>query len=301
MRFPILKLFFVVLLLVLAPRVVVQAEEWMRGAVAVASVSGDVVVEEVGGEPIQLSATRELPVYFSGLLKVQSNKRSEAVFLKASNRISMYNSGAGFFAIERFGQEVGASAEQAKSRMILNLRQGLLVVDHRAMGEGSQMIVETPLGRISAKKGWWLMEIAYDASGHIYNFFIECADGVLRFTDCAGATYTLRRGQRLTGAGTSMRPAIQVSELSERASRRFEAFSVLQAEADSLELSTHAFSAKMRPMNTVTQQERPAATVESFGAAEKRPLIIKYAPQSPPVSPFRAVIRAPSLYEADLF
>lgn len=301
MSVSILKLFWVVPVLVFAPRIVAHAEEWMRGAVAVASVAGDVVVEEVSGEPLQLSAAQELPLYLSGLLKVRSERRSDAVFLEASNQVSMYHAGAGFFAIERFGQEVGAVAQQGKSRMILNLRQGLLVVDHRAMNEGSQMIVETPLGRITAKQGWWLMEIAYDLSGHVYDFSIECADGVLRFTDGPGATYTLRSGQRLTGAGTSVRPAIQVSELSERASQWFEAFSVLQGEADTLQLSAQTFAAKMQPMGAIMSQERAAAPLESSATPEQRPLIIEYAPQSPPVSPFRAVIRKPSLYEADLF
>ncbi len=37
------------------------------------------------------------------------------------------------------------------------------------------------------------------------------------------------------------------------------------------------------------------------GSAAKRPLVIEYAPQSAAVTPFRAVIRAPSSGQADLF
>ncbi len=301
MRLPILKVFFVIPICMVAPFVTTQAGEWMRGAVAVTSVSGEVALEEVGGESVRLSVADELPLYFSGLLNVRTAQASEAVFLKTSNQISIYNAGTGFFAIERFEQELGASSEQGKSRMILHLRQGLLAVDNRALSEASQMIVETPLGRISVKNGWWLMEIAYDERSHIYDFSIECADGVLRFTDRPGATYTLRSGQRLLGAGVSSRPSIEVAEISEDASEFFEEFSELEAGVDSMELSQDAFRAAMRAIGNVAEPERSTATGEFGASAGKRPLIIEYAPQSPPVTPFRAVIRAPSRYEADLF
>ena len=154
-----------------------QAEEWVRGAVVVTSVRGDVLVEETGGASLQLhQGDDSLPRVASGLLQV-STQPDNALFLQTSNQISIYNEGAGFFAIERFEQDIGVSMDQGKSRMILNFRQGLLGVDNRTLSENSQMIVETPLGRLSTKHAWWVMTIIYEERSRIYNFSIECADG----------------------------------------------------------------------------------------------------------------------------
>ena len=295
----LLKIFSVVAVGLFAAFVTLQAEEWMRGAAVVTSVTGEVVLEEVGGESLQMHPKDSLPRPVSGLLNVRTELK-DAVFLKTSNRISIYNEGAGFFAIERFEQDVATSMDQGKSRMIFNFRQGLLAVDNRALSDASQMIVETPLGRISVKDGWWLMKIAYDERSHLYDFSIECADGVLRFTDKAGDTYTLRNGQRLRGAGASSRASIEVAEISDAGSEFFEEFAVLEVAAAALELSPEAFLQKMKSLKHA--QTEVAATPEaSEGSEAKRPLVIEYAPQSAAVTPFRAVIRPPSSYQADLF
>ena len=294
-----LKIFSVVTACLSSAVAMLQAEEWMRGAAVVTSVMGAVTLQEVGGESLQMHSADALPRPVSGLLKVRTQSK-DAVFLKTSNRISIYNEGAGFFAIERFEQDVATSMDQGKSRMILNFRQGLLAVDNRALSEDSQMIVETPLGRISVKDGWWLMKIGYDKRSHIYDFSVECADGVLRFTNHSGETYTLRNGQRLRGAGASARASIEVSEMSDEASEFFEEFVVMEADAVALKLSPEVFLSKMKSLEHA-QGEVAAISKAPEGSAAKRPLVIEYAPQSAPVTPFRAVIRPPSSYQADLF
>jgi hypothetical protein len=55
----------------------------------------------------------------------------------------------------------------------------------------------------------------------------------------------------------------------------------------------------MRSIDHIGAPADVATTVESQQRDARRPLLIEYAPQSPPVSPFRGLIRAPSLYEAD--
>ena len=276
-----------------------QAEQWMRGSAVVTMVQGEPRLEEVGGEMIQLSSDASLPRHVLGLLQVRTAV-GDSVFLETSNQISIYNEGSGYFAIERFEQDIAKSLDAGKSRMILNFREGLVAVDNRALSDNSQMIVETPLGRISVKNGWWLMDIAYDPRSHIYDFSIECADGVLRFSDLAGDTYTLRNGQRLRGAGASVRPSIEVGEISEDASELFEDFAAMEAAVAELDLRSEAFRAKMQPMQLADSgADAPVEVTEARGS--KRPLVIEYAPQSAPVTPFRAVIRPPSSYQADLF
>jgi hypothetical protein len=296
------KVFFILFAALFAAVAMLQAQDWMRGAVVVTSVVGEVIVEEAGGESLQIHATDRLPLAVSGLLQIRT-KEEDAVFLKTSNRISVYNAGAGFFAIERFEQDVGTSMDHGKSRLIFNFRQGLVVVDNRALSDDSQMIVETPVGRISVKAGWWLMNIAYDQRSNQYDFSIECADGVLRFTERNGNTYTLRNRQRLRGAGESLRVSIEVSEISEEAGELFEEFALTEAGAVALELSSEIFLPKMKRLRQVESGAAEPAQVAQRPerSAAKRPLMIEYAPQSAAVTPFRAVIRAPSSYQADLF
>jgi hypothetical protein len=110
----------------------------------------------------------------------------------------------------------------------------------------------------------------------------------------------LRNGQRLRGAGASGRPSIEVGAISEDASELFEDFAAMELSVAELDLSPEAFRAQMKPM----QLSRSGADVSASGTAtrgSKRPLLIEYAPQSAPVTPFRAVIRPPSSYQADLF
>ena len=292
------KVFSIAFAALFAALTMLQAEDWMRGAAVVTSVAGEVILEQVGGESLQMNPTDRMPLVVSGLLQI-STKEKDSVFLKASNQISIYHEGAGFFAIERFEQDVATSSmDLGKSRMILNFRQGLLVVDNRALSEASQMIVVTPLGRMSVKNGWWSMEIAYDARRQLYDFSIKCADGALRFTDLFGQTYTLRSGQRLVGAGTSASASIRVAESSAAESELFEEFEVMQADADAL--SPAIFRSKMKQLKQVKNTVGVTAAVPESDSA-KRPLVIEYAPQSAPVTPHRALIRAPSSYQADLF
>jgi hypothetical protein len=296
------KVFFILFAALFAAVAMLQAQDWMRGAVVVTSVVGEVIVEEAGGESLQIHATDRLPRAVSGLLQIRT-KAEDAVFLKTSNRLSIYNKGAGFFAIERFEQDVGTSMDHGKSRLIFNFRQGLVVVDNRALSDDSQMIVETPVGRISVKNGWWLMSIVYDQRSDQYDFSIECADGVLRFTERNGNTYTLRNRQRLRGVGESLRVSIEVSEISEEAGELFEEFALMEAGAAALELSSEIFLPKMKRLRQVESGAAEPAQVAQRpeGSAAKRPLMIEYAPQSAAVTPFRAVIRAPSSDQADLF
>lgn len=278
-----------------------QAEEWVRGAVVVTSVRGDVLVEETGGASLQLhQGDDSLPRVASGLLQV-STQPDNALFLQTSNQMSIYNEGAGFFAIERFEQDIGVSMDQGKSRMILNFRQGLLGVDNRTLSENSQMIVETPLGRLSTKRAWWVMTIIYDERSRIYNFSIECADGVVRFNDQRGHTYILRNGQRLSGAGASARASIEVGEMSEDGSELFEDFARMKEEGEALELTTDTFRPKMKTLNYSNQGKGTKAEVVQPINISKPPVLIEYAPQTTSVTPYRAVIRRPSAYEVDMF
>jgi hypothetical protein len=285
---------------------VASAADWMTGAVVVELVEGAVVLEEVGADSAELEIV-QLPQYTSGLLRLRT-QADGAVFFRTSNSISVYNEGPGFFAVERFEQEVDARGEfdltgeeSGQSRMILHMREGLLVVDSRGLGDLSRVIVEVPLGRISVNKGWWMMQISQHERTKAYSFSLACADGVLRFTDRKGAKYTLSAGQRLSGVGSSERPSIAVAEISTEARSAFQRFSDLAATLATEELSAVALRAKMNPMVNVTKKVDPLLGTTRKTPAGKRPLIIEYAPQPPPVSESRGIICPPLADQTDLF
>jgi hypothetical protein len=272
-----------------------SAETWMTGSVVIESIEGSVSLEVVGADSVELNVV-EIPQYTLGLLRVRAEGES-AVLLRTSNQISIYNAGPGFFAIERFEQMADAridlntnGEEQGQSHMILHLREGELVVDSRKLNEASQLIIEVPMGRISVRNGWWLMRIS-----------IECADGVLRFTDRLGASYTLRGGQRLSGVGSSERPSIEVAEITEEGREAFDRFSARLVSVSTAKLSWAAFQEEMKPTINLSTQVDPVISSARKSESDKRPLLIEYAPQSSPVTQFRAVIRPPSAGQADLF
>ena len=61
------KVFFIILTCLCVSCATGQAEQWMRGAVAVAAVQGEPRLEEVGGETLQLSSESPLPRHVLGL------------------------------------------------------------------------------------------------------------------------------------------------------------------------------------------------------------------------------------------
>jgi hypothetical protein len=277
---------------------VASAADWMTGAVVVEIVEGAVVLEEVGAYSEELEIV-QLPQYTSGLLRLQT-QADGAVFFRTSNSISVYNQGPGFFAVERFEQEADARSEfdltreeSGQSRMILNMREGLLVVDSGGLSDLSRLIVEVPLGRISVNKGRWMVQISRHERTKAYSFSLACADGVLRFTDRNGVKYTLRAGQRVYGVGSSERPSIVVAEISTEERSAFQRFSELAATLAIEELSPAALRAKMNPLANVSKKVDPLLGTARKTPVGKRPLIIEYAPQPPPVSEFRGIICPP--------
>ena len=106
----------------------------------------------------------------------------------------------------------------------MNFREGQITVDNRYMFDTSQFLAETPIGTVRALGGIWQMNISFDSSSHRFNFHISCIDGLVRFTDFTGKQHSLRDGQRLSGAGLSTSPSIEVGEIVERTSEQIQLF-----------------------------------------------------------------------------
>lgn len=283
----------------------ISAETWVQGSVIVHSVDGAAVFSELGVAPYNI-VSEKTPVPLGGLFSCRVDDHS-SVFFSTSNRMFVQYEGVGSFSVERFDQVEPRSeqwqsegAEVGQSRTIYYLRNGTIAVDLRSMAETSQCMIELPLGRVSLKRALIGIQIEYDPRGEIFSFVFACIDGQMRFIDNRGQTYTLRRGQRLTGAGSRMTPSIEVGEMSADWSERVENFQEMIEEyrepAGLLSAYQPHFQVINRSNVAATSTPRSDVTLST-----RRPIVIQRAREPAPVTPFRGEIPPPSAIQAGIF
>ncbi len=247
------------------------------------------------GEPVQAVAATDLPFYLSGRFEGEAGG-GEEIFLVGSNRIRLGFFGSGVFAVERFEQVLESEAP-GSSRMIISLQRGEVAIDARDLSAGSQVILESPVGRLSAGGDRFLMRLQFDERSGIFDFSIAVHSGAVRFTDRRGERYTVRSGQRLNGAGKSQAPAIEIGELREEDQERRAYLDAVFAPVDARPFDMEAFRGSMVAMSVAVNEaaEPPEA------ASEEAPILIDYAGKPASVVPFRAEARPPADWEVDLF
>jgi hypothetical protein len=282
-----------------------DAETWVRGALTLHEVSGQVVLREIGEGVVSLEEV-QMPVSTSGLVNCEALKGASA-FFSTSNRNYIYFEGNGSFGLERFEQimpdpQVWAdeAREPTQSRMILNFRSGILIVDSRNMLDLSQCLIETPVGRLMVRGALWQMQISFDPRSQIFDFTINCSDGRVRFTDLGGQQYTLRAGQRLAGAGVRETPSIEVGEKTDRFEEQMEQFQIL---SDLHFAAANEWAQYSDHLKAIKQGSRQAsvAPVTNPAGSIRRPIVIEYASEPDPVTPFRAEVKPPTVDQADIF
>ena len=290
----------------LAAATCLSGAEWVRGALTLHEVTGEIVLSPLGGDRFVMGSGR-VPETMPGLVECAAAHGASA-FFSASNRSAILFSGEGSFAIERFEQTVASPGawerggrEPGQSRVIVNFRSGRIAIDSRRMAEASQYLVETPLGRITVRRALWQMRIEFDPRSGIFDFTITCSDGRVRFTDLQGEQYTLRTGQRLSGAGSRTSPSIEVGEATGRSQEQMRDFRQLLVDRAAVLDDWQAFEPFLSEASQTSSESTATAARRRPSGSDRRPIIIDYAEDPPPVSPFRGEIRAPSADEADLF
>lgn len=294
---------FVICAVCLTGRLYGQA--WQQGSVAFTHIDDGVELSAMGGAPLKPEG-QALPFYSAGLF-TSKNGPSSRTMLMASNGVIADYRGAGDFSIERFEQQghfegewLEEDVESGQSRMIFNLRQGTLVLGQRNLADPSQLIVEAPVGRISASRGvLWMVEMSKDARKHTFAFNIYCFEGAIHLTDLRGRVYTIRNGQRISGAGDVKQPSIEVAEITLDAVEYLEDYKVRRDLLLAMEFSDEALLAVMKPLPS--RLFAPVEVDPSTIASDVRPVLIEYVPRTEVVTPFRGVANPPSVYEADLF
>ncbi|MEM1221356.1 MAG: hypothetical protein AAGH40_01225 [Verrucomicrobiota bacterium] len=293
--------FLLILSFVLLAKSGFTEEKWRSGSLALLKANGQFEIATTG-KFMTVNEEKTLPAYEIGILKIDSEEWC-SVYAVGSNNLSLQFTGPGFFAVERFEQNTLPLEQdpEAKSRVIVNLRKGRLVFDDRSPKIQSSLILETPLGRINSSGAYWSMRIDYDENSRLYNFQMECADGLLRFTDLNGEVYMLRSRQRLSGAGSSSSPSIEAAEFTNDEEELFESYQRVVDSAAEIEISAVEMQKYMRIFQRETKVASPAASSPSSSAKVTRPLIIEFEPAPKPVTPFRGELRPPTDRETDIF
>jgi len=281
------------------------ASELVRGGLILHEVNGQVGLKELGKDVTRLS-TGDVPITTMGLIECEASDGSSA-FFTASNRSAIYFEGSGSFAVERFEQVMPELAEWnadsvEQSRIILNFRGGDLIVDTRKMRKlkSSQFLVETPLGRLTTKRALWQMRILFDPRSQIFDFTIICTEGRVRFTDLQGQQYTVHAGRRLAGAGSRMIPSIEVGESTERSQEQMQRYQDLSSQHSDAADDFTQYLAYLAVIERNVRSNSERAALGRLNTA-RRPIVIEYAKEPEPVTPFRGELKPPSTYQADLF
>ena len=281
------------------------AGERVHGGLTLHEVNGQVDLKKLGEDVARLSRG-EVPITTMGLIECEASYGS-SVFFTASNRSAIYFEGSGSFAVERFEQVMPELAkwnadkvEPSLSRMILNFRGGDLIVDNRNMLESSQFLVETPLGRLTTKRALWQMQILFDPRSQNFDFTITCTEGRVRFTDLQGQQYTVHMGQRLAGAGSRTSPSIEVGEKTERSREQMQRYQDLASQHSAASSDFTQYLACLQVIEQTARRTSELPVADRLNSA-RRPIVIEYAREAKPVTPFRGEVKPPSADQADLF
>ncbi len=279
----------------------------MRGSAMVVEASGAVQVRVPAEETVYDSFER--PRYFSGIFACDASPGASALF-RTSNDMTLAFRGEGQFSVERFeglfgmtGEAGRGELEANRSRMILSLRQGELIIDSRSLTEDSRFVIETPVGRISSVKAVLMIRMEYDFRSNRYDFTVACREGTVRLRDRRRESYSIYAGQRIAGAGSYNAPSIEVGDQTEQIREKFETFA---GTLDALDLDAAALAELRSRMQALPDHENETTTAfrlsqEQAREDRRRPRIIEFAPQTEYVTPFRGEVKPPSDFQAELF
>ncbi|WP_148216356.1 hypothetical protein [Coraliomargarita akajimensis] len=258
----------------------VSAADWVRGALFIPGLPDGVFISCSGEDALKADAC---PAYYPGQAQVVAPGRDE-VFIKVSNGIDLSFSGPGEFGFERLEQIRPSGEEASRSRTIIGLRSGNLLLDSRQLNDESFLIVELPMGRLHVERALFSIDIRFDERSEIYDFRIVSADGVVRFSDHQGAQYYANEAQMLSGAGTSYAPSLEISDITRRVREHFidyEARSQTVFAGEEIDLG---FAEVYAPIQTA---ERGVIEAPVSDAGED-PIVIEYLPHPRPLVPHQA-------------
>jgi hypothetical protein len=279
------------------------AVEQRQGALRLQEAEGELFLRLPGEEERRL-AEGETPLFFGALGGIRLEKDATALLL-ASNGLTLFYRGPARVAVERFVQEswegeppgyAEMAVEPSASRLVLSQAEGELAVDGSLQADGSRLVLETPVGAVAAGRAVWSFSLTVDRRSRINNFVIKVRGGEIRFVDRRGHRYSLYAGQRLSGVGSSLSPAIEIGELKEeRESAVFAELAARKAAALANGVPWAGFLDRMTSVVAGDGEETAPSADEGMPGddAGVRPITIDFVSRVPDSIPFRATVVPP--------
>ncbi|PDH29453.1 MAG: hypothetical protein CNC89_02795 [Puniceicoccaceae bacterium MED-G31] len=290
----------ILLLLVFVPGLALSASEWWQGAFIIRKYTEGIDAQLLGGQQINFDEAIT-PIHASGLIKLSANE-GESIFLSASNGLSLYFEGLGDLAFERFEQLKRANSNTiGPSNVILNIRSGVLLIDNRSELQDSNLIIETPVGRLISNNSLICLKINQNTKNQLINFSFLCGEGTVTYALMDGSTYSILQGQRMIGVGTFDSPMIEISEALPAMKIDIERFeSVLEKNIISMDemVGLESYMKKIYRKEALTEE---LIYSEATLSEQKQPMVIEYVPRPQPVEHYRGALKPLTVEELELF
>ncbi len=290
----------ILLLLVFVPGLALSASEWWQGAFIIRKYTEGIDAQLLGGQQINFDEAIT-PIHASGLIKLSANE-GESIFLSASNGLSLYFEGLGDLAFERFEQLKRANSNTiGPSNVILNFRSGVLLIDNRSELQDSNLIIETPIGRLISNNSLICLKINQNTKNQLINFSFLCGEGTVTYALMDGSTYSILQGQRMIGVGTFDSPMIEISEALPAMKIDIERFeSVLEKNIISMDemVGLESYMKKIYRKEALTEE---LIYSEATLSEQKQPMVIEYVPRPQPVEHYRGALKPLTVEELELF
>ena len=290
----------ILLLLVFVPGLALSASEWWQGAFIIRKYTEGIDAQLLGGQQINFDEAIT-PIHASGLIKLSANE-GESIFLSASNGLSLYFEGLGDLAFERFEQLKRANSNTiGPSNVILNFRSGVLLIDNRSELQDSNLIIETPVGRLISNNSLICLKINQNTKNQLINFSFLCGEVTVTYALMDGSTYSILQGQRMIGVGTFDSPMIEISEASPAMKIDIERFeSVLEKNIISMDemVGLESYMKKIYRKEALTEE---LIYSEATLSEQKQPMVIEYVPRPQPVEHYRGALKPLTVEELELF
>ena len=287
-------------LLVFVPGLALSASEWWQGAFIIRKYTEGIDAQLLGGQQLNFDEAIS-PIHASGLIKLSANE-GESIFLSASNGLSLYFEGLGDLAFERFEQLKRANSNTiGPSNVILNFRSGLLLIDNRSELQDSNLIIETPIGRLISNNSLICLKINQNKKNQLIKFSFLCGEGTFTYALMDGSTYSILQGQRMIGVGTFDSPMIEISEALPAMKIDIERFeSVLEKNIISTDemIGLESYMKKMYRKEVLAEE---LIYSEATLSEQKQPIVIEYVPRPQAVEHYRGALKPLTVEELELF
>ena len=264
-----------------------QAQDWYRGSFVVLGQRGEVKILDYLNAIDESSP--ESMMMRSGNAAIDAAEGGELLILN-SNKVVMALKGAGKLSYERFDQAMDQDVASGKSRMILELKIGSLLIDSSRHATDAQIVLETPFGRLTLnEKGLFNIVIKENEKRKRFTFEIDSRVGNASFVNRNGDQYQLHSGQRLSGYSKKGSLALGFSQVSYISRSIFMEYDEKFRSFDLAQFDYERFRPHMKLLLEKDPAKNNQQETSESSLRLKRPIVIDIAPRPAPTLPMRVI------------